>query len=87
MRAPHQDVPHMPCVLGTFLTAMRQSLLVALSESPLLACSCLEESYLDMTLVTVEVEKYGGSLTEFCILVLIPLCKVHVKKLEVVKSG
>ena len=40
-----------------------------------------------MTLVTVEVEKYGGSLTEFCIFVLIPLCEVHVKKLEAVKSG
>ena len=40
-----------------------------------------------MLLVIVEVEKYGGSLTEFCILVLIPLCEVHVKKLEAVKSG
>ena len=40
-----------------------------------------------MLLVTVEVEKYGESLTEFCILVLIPLCEVHVKKLEAVKSG
>ena len=40
-----------------------------------------------MLLVTVEVEKYGGSLTEFCILVLIPLYEVHVKKLEAVKSG
>ena len=77
----------MLCVLGTFPTAMQQWLSVALSESPLLACNCLEESYLDMLLVTVEVEKYGGSLTEFCILVLIPLYEVHVKKLEAVKSG
>ena len=77
----------MLCVLGTFLIAMQQLFLVALSESPLITCNCLEESYLGMTLVMVDVEKHGGSLTEFCTLVLIPLCKVHVKKLKVAKLG